>query len=142
MQPKADHVKVTLYYEALCGGCHQWISDEMYPTYQKLGKYMDIDFVPYGNADVRINFANFISFNLHQRYNLIPCRILDITSHYFYFSNNNLEIAGHLNANTVQMNVTGTSNNPACSIMSKIKILMSTSFIASKTLVISQMIIK
>jgi len=50
-KPKADHVKVTLYYEALCGGCHQWISDEMYPTYQKLGKYMDIDFVPYGNAD-------------------------------------------------------------------------------------------
>ena len=61
-QPKADHVKVTLYYEALCGGCHQWISDEMYPTYQKLGKYMDVEFVPYGNAHVRINNINMISF--------------------------------------------------------------------------------
>jgi len=47
---KADHVKLVLYYEALCGGCHQWITDEMYPTYQKLGKYMDVEFVPYGNA--------------------------------------------------------------------------------------------
>merc|ERR1712001_584435 len=47
---KADHVKVTLYYAALCGGCHGWILDEMYPTYQKLGKYMEVGFVPYGNA--------------------------------------------------------------------------------------------
>ena len=28
----------------------------MYPTYQKLGKYMEVDFVPYGNADVGIKF--------------------------------------------------------------------------------------
>jgi len=47
---KADHVKVTLYYEALCGGCHDWILNEMFPTYQKIGKYMEVDFVPYGNA--------------------------------------------------------------------------------------------
>merc|ERR1712156_432707 len=47
---KADHVKLTLYYEALCGGCHQWITGEFHETYQKLGQYIDIDFVPYGNA--------------------------------------------------------------------------------------------
>ena len=51
---KADHVKLTLYYEALCGGCHQWITGEFHETYQKLGQYIDIDFVPYGNAHVRI----------------------------------------------------------------------------------------
>ena len=49
---KADHVKLTLYYEALCGGCHQWITGEFHETYQKLGQNIDIDFVPYGNAHV------------------------------------------------------------------------------------------
>ena len=58
LQPnaRADHVKLVLYYEALCGGCHQWITDEMYPTYQKLGKYMDVEFVPYGNAHVGLQY--------------------------------------------------------------------------------------
>merc|ERR1711993_223601 len=57
---KADHVKVTLYYEALCGGCHDWILNEMFPTYQKIGKYMEVDFVPYGNAHVYIYSTNLI----------------------------------------------------------------------------------
>merc|ERR1712198_523897 len=30
---KADHVKLTLYYESLCGGCHQWITGEFHETY-------------------------------------------------------------------------------------------------------------
>jgi len=57
---KADHVKITLYYESLCGGCHQWINQEMYPTYQKLGKYMEVDFVPYGNADQEQNGDSWV----------------------------------------------------------------------------------
>ena len=50
---KSDKVSVTLYYEALCGGCHEWITQELVSTYEKLGKYMDFEFVPYGNAHVR-----------------------------------------------------------------------------------------
>ena len=53
-------MKVTLYYEALCGGCHDWILNEMFPTYQKIGKYMEVDFVPYGNAHVYIYSTNLI----------------------------------------------------------------------------------
>ena len=117
----------------------------MYPTYQKLGKYMDIDFVPYGNADVSISLIICISI-IKSVSNTLTLNVrLDIRftiMHQNCFSNNNLEIAGRLSANTAQMNVTETSNNHACSIMSKIKILMSTSFIALKTLVISLMIIK
>jgi len=47
---KADSVSVTLYYEALCGGCHDWITTELVSTYEKLGQYIDFEFVPYGNA--------------------------------------------------------------------------------------------
>jgi interferon gamma-inducible protein 30 len=47
---KADNVIVTLYYESLCGGCHDWINQELVPTYEKLSKYMTVGFVPYGNA--------------------------------------------------------------------------------------------
>ena len=55
---KADHVKLTLYYESLCGGCHQWITGEFHETYQKLGQYIEIDFVPYGNAHVRMTLKS------------------------------------------------------------------------------------
>ena len=51
-------VSVTLYYEALCPGCHDWINDQLVPTYEKLGKYMNFEFVPYGNAKVSINQYN------------------------------------------------------------------------------------
>ena len=51
---KSDKVSVVLYYEALCGGCHDWITTELVSTYEKLGKYMDFEFVPYGNAHVSL----------------------------------------------------------------------------------------
>ena len=43
-------VDVTLYYEALCPGCMQFVETELYPTYQKLGKYINVVLVPYGNS--------------------------------------------------------------------------------------------
>ena len=43
-------VDVTLYYEALCPGCMQFVETELYPTYQKLGKYINVGLVPYGNS--------------------------------------------------------------------------------------------
>ena len=75
-------MKVTLYYEALCGGCHDWILNEMFPTYQKIGKYMEVDFVPYGNAHVYIYSTNLIIprlFNLCV-YAKIPDNLITATS--------------------------------------------------------------
>ena len=43
-------VDVTLYYEALCPGCMQFVATELYPTYQKFGKYINVGLVPYGNS--------------------------------------------------------------------------------------------
>ena len=43
-------VDATLYYEALCPGCMQFVETELYPTYQKLGKYINVGLVPYGNS--------------------------------------------------------------------------------------------
>ena len=43
-------IDVTLYYEALCPGCMQFVETELYPTYQKLGKYINVGLVPYGNS--------------------------------------------------------------------------------------------
>merc|ERR1712018_224269 len=53
-KPKDDqHVVVSLYYESLCPYCKSWISDELIPTYEKLTKYMSVEFIPYGNAHQR-----------------------------------------------------------------------------------------
>ena len=32
-------ISIRLYYESLCPGCMHYIRSELYPTYQKLGKY-------------------------------------------------------------------------------------------------------
>lgn len=46
----ASKVGIALYYESMCGGCRQFIRDQFYPTYQKVGAIMDVTLVPYGNA--------------------------------------------------------------------------------------------
>lgn len=45
-----SNVVVSLYYETLCPYCKAWINDELIPTYEKLQKYMTVEFIPYGNA--------------------------------------------------------------------------------------------
>ncbi|XP_077517441.1 gamma-interferon-inducible lysosomal thiol reductase-like [Amblyomma americanum] len=46
-------VNITLYYEGLCGGCHAFILDQLHPTYGKLEQYLNIDLLPFGNADMK-----------------------------------------------------------------------------------------
>jgi len=46
----SDPVKVDLYFEGLCPGCHDMILTQLYPTYQKVKEIMDIDLYAYGNA--------------------------------------------------------------------------------------------
>uniref|UniRef100_A0A1B6EAK5 Saposin A-type domain-containing protein n=2 Tax=Clastoptera arizonana TaxID=38151 RepID=A0A1B6EAK5_9HEMI len=43
-------VKTTLYYESLCPGCHEFIKDQLVPTWKNMSDYMLVELVPYGNA--------------------------------------------------------------------------------------------
>ena len=45
-------IDVNLYYEALCGGCMNFLETELYPTYQKLSKYINLKLLPYGNTQM------------------------------------------------------------------------------------------
>ena len=43
-------ISIKLYYEGLCPGCMYYVKYELYPTYQKLGKYINVGLFPYGNT--------------------------------------------------------------------------------------------
>ena len=43
-------VDVNLYYEALCPYCTDWVDNQLVPTHQKLGKYINFGLFPYGNT--------------------------------------------------------------------------------------------
>ena len=43
-------IDVNLYYEALCPGCMNFVSTELYPMFQKLHKYVNLKLLPYGNT--------------------------------------------------------------------------------------------
>ena len=45
-------IDVNLYYEGLCGGCMHFVKTELYPTYQMLGKYINLNLLPYGNTQM------------------------------------------------------------------------------------------
>ncbi|VEN59993.1 unnamed protein product [Callosobruchus maculatus] len=44
----ADKLKVSLYYESLCGGCGDWIRTQLHPVYSEFEDYLEIDLVPWG----------------------------------------------------------------------------------------------
>ena len=43
-------ISIQAYYEALCGGCIHFITQELEPTYKKLKKYLNVQLYPYGNT--------------------------------------------------------------------------------------------
>lgn len=47
----APKVQIALYYESYCGGCREFIMDQFYPTFQKVGEVMDVILAPFGNAE-------------------------------------------------------------------------------------------
>ena len=57
-------VSIELYYEALCGGCMEFITQQLLPTYMQLEKYLKVQLFPYGNTRVSKNldpYGNTIS---------------------------------------------------------------------------------
>jgi len=48
-----DLLTIQVYYESLCPDSKNFIVQQLYPTYQKLGKYLRIDFKPFGNAEFK-----------------------------------------------------------------------------------------
>jgi len=51
-ETKADilPVQIQVYYETLCPDSIRFVAEQLYPTYQKLGQYLNIEFIPYGFA--------------------------------------------------------------------------------------------
>lgn len=48
---QASKVNFELYYESLCPDCKEFITKQLYPTYQAIGSVINITLVPYGNAE-------------------------------------------------------------------------------------------
>ena len=57
-QASSDKLSIQVYYESLCSDSKNFITTQLYPTYQKLGNYLKVDFKPFGNADVSILDSN------------------------------------------------------------------------------------
>ncbi|KAJ8962107.1 hypothetical protein NQ318_018061 [Aromia moschata] len=45
-----DTVKVSLYYEALCPYSHEFIANQLYPGYETIGDFLELELIPYGKA--------------------------------------------------------------------------------------------
>merc|ERR1712212_520954 len=48
---KDDTLKVGVYFESLCPDSKAFITTQLHPAFGKLGKYLDVSFFPYGNAE-------------------------------------------------------------------------------------------
>jgi len=45
-------VKLSLYYESLCGGCKHFIVEQLGPNFDKFAKYLDVHLNPFGNTQM------------------------------------------------------------------------------------------
>ncbi|XP_051984901.1 gamma-interferon-inducible lysosomal thiol reductase [Xyrauchen texanus] len=64
-KPNADLVNVSLYYESLCPGCRQFLVTQLVPTFIMLQDIMNIELVPYGNAQEKQDQGKYIFICQH-----------------------------------------------------------------------------
>lgn len=57
-------VRVDVYYETLCPDSIQFIRQKLFPTFGKVGDIMDINLVPYGKAEVGLDYCSYPSSSL------------------------------------------------------------------------------
>ena len=55
-------VTIGVYYESLCPDSRNFITKQLYPTYQKLGQNLDVEFKPFGKASVSTVIHKFLEF--------------------------------------------------------------------------------
>ncbi len=48
----SNKISIQIYYESLCPDSQNFVEEQLYPAYQALGNYLQIDFKPFGNAQV------------------------------------------------------------------------------------------
>ena len=48
-------VSIGAYYEPLCTGCVDYITNQLRPAYLKLNKYLNVELYPYGNTQISKN---------------------------------------------------------------------------------------
>nr|E7E2N8.1 RecName: Full=Gamma-interferon-inducible lysosomal thiol reductase; Flags: Precursor [Carassius auratus]ADU02196.1 gamma-interferon-inducible lysosomal thiol reductase [Carassius auratus] len=59
MKFNASPVTVSLYYESLCPGCREFLVSQLVPTFIMLSDIMNIELVPYGNAQEKDDQGNY-----------------------------------------------------------------------------------
>lgn len=101
----ANPVLIELYYESLCGGCRQFILEQLYPAFQKLFStgIFDIKLYPYGNAQETQNGTKWVFDCQHGekecKMNLVETCALHLLSHptqfipYIHCVENNLSLS-------------------------------------------------
>ena len=64
--PRADAIKVTVYYESFCPASMEFINSQWYPTYKKLNGtgILLSELVPFGNAKVPVTFHLVVIYNV------------------------------------------------------------------------------
>ncbi|TRY74514.1 hypothetical protein TCAL_00755 [Tigriopus californicus] len=58
--PKSGKVVVEVYYEVLCPDSRYFILKQLYPTWQRVGSIMDIQYKPYGKASHRASDGGYM----------------------------------------------------------------------------------
>lgn len=94
-----EKVKVSVYYEALCPDSKFFVTYQLLPVYEDFQKFINLDLVPYGKAQVRINTSSYksILFNyyfrllklmvkLNSTVNMIRLNVLLIKSMHVYLT--------------------------------------------------------
>jgi len=84
--PQADRLPVTLYYEALCPYCMEFVTTQLSPSMIRRGRlpFTDLTLVPYGNARVGLHYLKlqmkiYVEYETFLKKNLEILEIILVT---------------------------------------------------------------